>query len=128
MDHERQSLAVHIGRVLLGLYFLVPGMSKFAAWDRNIELMQHHNMSYVEPLLVIAGIANIVLAVLLLANRYVALAAYASVLYVIVINLNLHDFWNFTGLEAKHETQNFVKNLAILAGLLVLAGTSKRRA
>jgi len=128
MDPERQSLAVHIGRVLLGLYFLVPGISKFTAWDRNIELMQHHNMSYVEPLLVIAGIANIVLAVLLLANRYVALAAYASVLYVIVINLNLHDFWNFTGLEAKHETQNFVKNLAILAGLLVLAGTSKRRA
>ena len=128
MDPERQSLAVHIGRVLLGLYFLVPGISKFTAWDRNIELMQHHNMSYVEPLLVIAGIANIVLAVLLLANRYVALAAYASVLYVIVINLNLHDFWNFTGLEAKHETQNFVKNLAILAGLLVLAGASKRRA
>ena len=128
MDHERQSLAVHIGRVLLGLYFLVPGISKFTAWDKNIELMQHHNMSYVEPLLVIAGITNIVLAVLLLANRYVALAAYASVLYVIVINLNLHDFWNFTGLEAKHETQSFVKNLAILAGLLVLAGTSKRRA
>ena len=127
MIHDKQPLAMQIGRVLLGIYFIVPGISKFAAWDRNIQLMQHHNIGFTEPLLVVAGVANIVLGVLLVANRQVLFAAYASVLYVLIINFSLHDFWNFTGIEAQHETQNFVKNLAILAGLLVLAGQAQRR-
>jgi len=44
---------------------------------------------------------------------------------IILINLNLHDFWNiYEGVDARHETQNFVKNLGILAGLLALAAVS----
>jgi len=39
----------------------------------------------------------------------------------------LHDFWNFSGVEGGHELQNFIKNLGILAGLLVLAGLSRWR-
>jgi putative oxidoreductase len=38
----------------------------------------------------------------------------------------LHDFWNFDGMEGAHELQNFVKNLAVLAGLLVLASTAPK--
>jgi putative oxidoreductase len=34
----------------------------------------------------------------------------------------MHDFWNvYEGLTQQHETQNFIKNLAIMAGLLTLA-------
>ena len=41
---------------------------------------------------------------------------------VLLINVNLHDFWNlYEGVDVKHEIQNFVKNLAIFAGLLLLA-------
>jgi putative oxidoreductase len=40
----------------------------------------------------------------------------------LVINVFMHDFWNvYEGLSQQHETQNFVKNLAIMAGLLALA-------
>jgi putative oxidoreductase len=41
---------------------------------------------------------------------------------ILVINVFMHDFWNvYEGLSQQHETQNFVKNLAIMAGLLALA-------
>ena len=41
---------------------------------------------------------------------------------VLLINLNLHDFWNiYEGVDTKHETQNFLKNMGIFAGLLLLA-------
>ena len=44
----------------------------------------------------------------------------------IVINIYIHDFWPLTdGINKAHETQNFVKNLAICAGLLVLASREK---
>ena len=38
----------------------------------------------------------------------------------------MHDFWNeYPNTDTGHETQNFVKNLAIFAGLLVLSASEK---
>jgi len=119
--------ALPVGRTLLGLYFVLPGFAKFANWQMLIELMLHHNVPFTAPLLLLAGIANLILGCMLLSNRHVRLAAYGCAVYIIVININLHDFWNFSGIEGAHETQNFVKNLGILAGCLMLAGfTSKQ--
>ena len=119
--------ALPVGRTLLGLYFVLPGFAKFANWPMHIELMHHHNVPFTAPFLLLAGIANLLLGCMLLSNRNVRLAAYGCAVYIIVININLHDFWNFSGIEGAHETQNFVKNLGILAGCLMLAGfTSKQ--
>ena len=119
--------ALLVGRTLLGLYFVLPGFAKFANWQMHIELMLHHNVPFTVPLLLLAGIANLLLGCMLLSNRHVRLASYGCAVYIIVININLHDFWNFSGIEGAHETQNFVKNLGILAGCLILAGyTSKK--
>lgn len=122
-----EEIALPVGRTLLGLYFVLPGFAKFANWQMHIELMLHHNVPFTAPLLLLAGIANLILGCMLLSNRHVRLAAYGCAVYIIVININLHDFWNFSGIEGAHETQNFVKNLGILAGCLMLAGfTSKQ--
>jgi putative oxidoreductase len=116
-----------LGRVLLGLYFLVPGIMKFAAWDMHMEMMRHHGVPFEAPMLFIAAAAEIIGGLLLITNRYVRFTALGCVLLILLINLNMHGFWNFTGIEAAHETQSFVKNLGILAGLLVLASVSPKR-
>lgn len=110
-----------IGRSLIGLYFLVPGVMKFVAWDMHIALMEKHGMIFIPVLLVLAGVIQIVASISILMNRYVAPSAFILALMVVAINFNLHDFWNFTGQEGAHEMQNFIKNLGILGGLLVLA-------
>ncbi|WP_392339350.1 DoxX family protein [Moritella marina] len=112
------------GRILLALYFLIPGIMKFVSWDMHIGLMEKHNMPFVPVLLAAAGVFQIVAAILLIANRYTAIVALLLAGLVLVINVNLHDFWNLAGLEGAHEMQNFIKNLGILAGLLVLSGHS----
>jgi len=115
------------GRLLLALYFLVPGLMKFAAWDLHIGMMEGHGVPLAAPLLLVAGLANVVGALLLVLNRHVRLTALGFVLYILLVNVNLHDFWNYDGIEGQHEMQNFIKNLGILAGCLVLAGASKAR-
>lgn len=112
------------GRVLLALYFLVPGLMKFVSWDMHIQLMEKHDMPFVPVLLVLAGIFQIGAAVLLIANRFTWIVALLLAGLVLVINVSLHDFWNYSGLEGAHEMQNFIKNIGILAGLLVLSGHS----
>ena len=110
------------GRILLGLYFVLPGMAKFLDWQTHIDLMGRHNISPAEPLLIVAGVSNLVLGAMLLTGHHLRVSAYGCALYIIIINFNLHDFWNFSGLEGQHEAQNFFKNLGILAGCLMLAG------
>ena len=113
-----------LGRVLLALYFLVPGIMKFVSWDMHIQLMEKHNMPFIPVLLALAGIFQIIAALMLIANRFSGIVALLLAGLVLVINVSLHDFWNFSGLEGAHEMQNFIKNLAIFAGLLILSGHS----
>jgi putative oxidoreductase len=116
---------VATGRVLLALYFLLPGIMKFVSWDMHIALMAKHNMVMLPVLLATAGVFQIGAAIALILNRYTYVVSLLLAVLVLTINLNLHDFWNYTGIEGAHEMQNFVKNLGILAGLLVLAGHAR---
>jgi putative oxidoreductase len=120
-----KSALINIGRVLLALYFLLPGINKFAAWDMHVTLMETHGMIMVPALLAIAGITQIGASICLLFNKQVVNCALGLAAMVLLINLNLHDFWNvYEGVDAKHEVQNFVKNMGIFAGLLLLSAIS----
>ena len=127
MTHQPSSALITSGRLLLALYFLVPGIMKFMQWDASVAYMETHSIPYAGPLLLIAALANVLGALLLITNRYVRLTSLGFVLYIIIINLQLHAFWNVDAANQMHETQNFIKNLGILAGLLVLAGASVKR-
>ena len=117
-----QSILMGAGRVLLGLYFLLPGIAKFADWERHVALMETHEMAMIPLLLVVAGVVQIIGGLSLILNKHVAVCALGFAVMILLINANLHDFWNvYEGVNAERETQNFVKNLAIFAGLLVLA-------
>ncbi|GIR07349.1 MAG: hypothetical protein CM15mP17_13050 [Gammaproteobacteria bacterium] len=64
--------------------------------------------------------------IMLILNQNVKVSALALFITTIVINIYIHDFWTLAdGISKAHETQNFVKNLAICAGLLVLASREK---
>jgi len=121
------TLLMTVGRTLLGLYFLIPGIMKFAAWDQHIDMMAHHGVPAAAPLLLIATLTEIIAGLLLIANRFVRFNAIWLAVLVIVINVMMHGFWKFEGIEAAHEMQNFIKNLGIFAGLLVLASVSPKR-
>ena len=116
---------MHVGRIFLALYFLIPGISKFTSWNTSVALMEAHNMKMIPALLVIAGIVQIVGSISLLLNRYVVICALGFAVMTLLINFNLHDFWNtYEGVNPERELQNFYKNLGIFAGLLLLAAAN----
>mgnify|MGYP005670277573 FL=1 len=117
-----KNLLIHVGRIFLALYFLLPGIGKFIAWDDQVALMEAHDMKMVPVLLAVAGIIQILGSISLLLNKYVVICALGFAAMTILININLHDFWNvYEGVNAEREAQNFYKNLGIFAGLLLLA-------
>ena len=116
---------MHTGRIMLALYFLLPGIGKFTAWDANVALMEAHNMVMVPFLLAVAAVAQVAGSISMLLNKYVVACALGFAAMTILININLHDFWNvYEGVDVKHEYQNFFKNMGIFAGLLLLAAVN----
>ena len=121
----KKNILLHTGRILLALYFLIPGIGKFISWDRSVALMEAHNMQMIPLLLATAAIAQVAGSISLLLNKYVVICALGFALMTVLINLNLHDFWNtYEGVNSEREAQNFFKNLGIFAGLLLLAATN----
>ena len=118
-------ILMHVGRIFLALYFLIPGISKFTSWNTSVALMEAHNMKMIPALLTIAGIAQVVGSISLLLNRHVVICALGFAVMTLLINFNLHDFWNnYEGVNPDRELQNFYKNLGIFAGLLLLAAVN----
>jgi len=116
------SISILVGRFLLGLYFLVPGVFKLTKPAEQLQLMEAQNIPLAFPLLIFAGVSSIVGGLALMTGRYVKLAAYGFVVYTLLVNVMIHPFW-----EVRSEMQNFIKNLGIVAGLLVLAGYANMR-
>jgi len=116
---------ITIGRVLLGLYFLLPGISKIPTYSFTIEYMTLHNIPFASILLPITIIIQLTLGSTLIIGCRIKESALVLAALTILINIGMHDFWNdYPNTDAAHELQNFVKNLAIFSGLLVLS-TSK---
>jgi len=117
---------ITVGRMLLGLYFLLPGISKIPTYAGTTEYMLLHNIPLASILLPITIVLQIGLGVMLIIGYRIKESALILAALTIFINIGMHDFWNeYPNTDAGHETQNFVKNLAIFAGLLVLSVTDK---
>ena len=106
--------------------FFGPGISKIPTYAGTTEYMLLHNIPLASILLPITIVLQIGLGVMLIIGYRIKESALILAALTIFINIGMHDFWNeYPNTDAGHETQNFVKNLAIFAGLLVLSATGK---
>lgn len=113
------------GRALLGLYFIIPGISKITDFSAMSEYMSAHNVPLISVLLVLTIVVQIGGGLSLLAGYRVQLVAFVLAGLTLVISIFMHNFWVMEeGLQQAHEMQNFIKNMAIMAGLLYVAGVT----
>lgn len=108
-----------IGRVLLGIYFLLPGIMKFVDPATGITLMTERGMPLVEPLHWVAAVLEVVLGAMLIIGFRPVIAAFSLAALTLAINIGVHNFWAVPDDLVFAEAQLFVKNTGILAGLLV---------
>ena len=126
MINKLDDISILVGRTLLGLYFLGPGIAKVFNYSNYVAVMQQNDVPLTLLALPAVILIQVIGGVMLVLNQNVKVFAWALFLTTIVINIYIHDFWTLEdGIVKAHETQNFIKNLAICAGLLVLASREK---
>ena len=111
------------GRVLLGVYFILPGISKIREFEGTSAYMAAHDVPMIQGLLVLTIIIQLGAGTALIIGFQGKWAAFLLAGLTFVISLFMHNFWTYEdGLEKAHELQNFFKNMGIMAGLLIVAG------
>jgi putative oxidoreductase len=116
------------GRILLGLYFILPGVQKITNFEGMSQYMAAHNVPMVSVLLVVTIIIQLGAGAAIIAGYKGKVAAFILAGLTLVISIYMHNFWAMEESVARgHEMQNFIKNMAIMAGLLFVAalGTGK---
>lgn len=122
------SIALLIARSLFAVLFIVSGLSKFIDWDQTSQFMASKGMVAIPFFQASAGILELVGGLALLVGFQTRLVAFALFLFLIPTTTIFHDFWNSTTPEEEILQQmHFLKNLAIMGGLLALvtAGAGK---
>ena len=126
MINKLDDISILVGRSLLGLYFLGPGIAKVFNYSNYVAVMEQNEVPLTLLALPTVILIQVIGGVMLILNQNIKVFAWALFLTTIVINIYIHDFWTLEdGISKSHETQNFVKNLAICAGLLVLGSREK---
>ena len=117
-----------VGRLLMGLYFILPGISKITGFESTSTYMAAHDVPFVPVLLVLTIILQLGLGGALIVGFQGKWAGFVLAGLTVVISIFMHNFWDMEASpERGHETQNFFKNMGIVAGLLMIAALGTGR-
>ena len=120
MNANLSNTAVLVGRILLGALFIISGFGKITGYEGTAGYMASKGLPFVN-LLLPAAIAIELGGGLLLAIGYKARwAALAIFLFLIPTTLIFHAFWGIDPKEAAMQQINFLKNVSIAGGMLMV--------
>lgn len=113
-------------RVLVGITFLIAGLHKIFSWTGPATWMTSKGIPMVTLLLGIATFIEIAGALLLMFNLKVKLTSLILALFLLIVTLMMHTFWNMEGMMFQTTFLDFIQNIAIIGGLLGLAVVAKQ--
>jgi putative oxidoreductase len=120
LDGQRDFILL-IARILLMILFVLSGWSKLTGFEGTVAYMT--SLGAPAPMLAasIAVIMEFLVAILLILGFYTRPLALLFALFVLGTALLGHPFWNMVDPERSANLTQFLKNLSIIGGLLVLA-------
>ncbi len=116
-----------IGRVLIAAIFLLSGFAKLTDPSGTVGYMEAQGIPSAHILATVAGLAEVAGGLAILFGFLTRIGAVGLILFMIPTTVIFHDFWAMEGAEAKTQMVNFVKNLAIIGGLALLAANGAGR-
>lgn len=109
-----------VGRVLLALIFIIAGFGKITGFEGTVGYMQAYNMPMTQILAVIAIIIELGGGIMIAVGWKARWAAGALFIFVLVASFVFHAFWTVPADQAQLQNIMFMKNLAIMGGMLYI--------
>jgi len=110
-----------IGRILLAAVFLVAGARKLMGVAGSAGYLAKLGFPAPEIMVWVAIVIEIGGAVLLITGWHARRAAWLLILFVAIATAMAHRFWEFDAAQYNNQLNHFLKNAAIIGGLLYVA-------
>ena len=120
MNPTYESLAAFVGRIFLALIFVVSGVGKITGYAGTAAYMGSKGLPMVDLLLPLAITVEVGGGLLLALGWKARWAALALFLFLIPTTLIFHQFWGLDPKLAQMQKIHFLKNVAIMGGILIL--------
>lgn len=121
-DQLTFGLLPFLARLLVSAEFLIAANGKITDWSGQAAYMASHGMTMIPPLLAAALVIETVGSLALLTGYRARLAAAIMCVYLGIVSVMLHDFWNLADPARAGGAQvHFFKNLGMMGGLLMIA-------
>lgn len=110
-----------LGRLLISAVFISSGVSKVVAFSMMTGFAAAKGMPLPAVAIGLAAAIEILGGLAVLTGLQAKVAAWILVVYLIPTTLIFHNFWTLQGADRMDAQGHFLKNLAIMGGLLFLA-------
>src|SRR5437660_3402607 len=121
-------LLLVLGRVLLSMILILSGLGKLPHFHDIAGMMASKGIPLASVALVITLLIEIGGGLLVLTGYKARYATLVIALWLIPVTLVFHHFWGIPAEQQQDQMVNFLKNVAIMGGLLVLAYASPEKA
>ena len=116
-----RSLVPLAGRILMGAIFLNAGLRKVMGFAGTVGYMAKLGFPAPEFFAVLAMIIEVGGSILLIVGWKTRWVAWLLALFVLIAAFAAHRFWQFDAAQYANQMNHFMKNLAIIGGLLFVA-------
>lgn len=116
-----QSSTVLVGRVLLGLLFVLSGFAKISGFDGTAGYIASKGMPLPQLVAALTIVVELGGGLALMAGLYTRQVVVVLAAFTLLAGVIFHNFWAVPQPEQMAQQINFMKNLSIAGGMLVLA-------
>lgn len=119
MDNFAKNL-FPVGRALLGVLFVISGINKMFAFSYVAGWMASAGLPLASLLLVLTIIVEVGGGLSLITGIQSRYAAIVLALFLVPVTLVFHNFWAADAAHFQDQLNNFLKNVSILGGMLIV--------
>lgn len=118
-----------IGRIFLSAIFIFEAIDSTLFFGKTKEAMTEHGLNWSQDFLLYTSIFLLTMGGLMVLFGYRStLGACMLLIYWVPMTFIVHDFWNYeNSSELREQSILFMKNIAIVGGLLMLVGKGSGR-
>ena len=110
-----------VGRIFIAALFIVAGIGKAMGYAGTVGYMGKLGFPAPEVMTALAIAAELGGGILLLIGWKTRLVAWGLVIFVVIATFAAHRFWDVDVAQMMNQRTQFLKNFAIIGGLLMVA-------
>jgi len=118
--HDKKDWATLLGRMLLALLFVISGFGKIPGFQGTVGHIASKGLPLPQVLAALAVLCELGGGIAIALGWKTRWVAAAMILFMIVITPIFHNFWAAPPDQVINQQTNFMKNVSILGGFLIL--------